>query len=45
MSDMKAEQQYIDLFTRYEDLIRRHALGVQNAPRTQALADLERLAM
>ena len=40
---MKAEQQYIDLFTRYEDLIRRHASGVQNAPRTQALADLERL--
>ena len=25
---MKAEQQYIDLFTRYEDLIRRHASGV-----------------
>ena len=43
MSDMKAEQQYIDLFTRYEDLIRRHASDVQNAPRTQALADLERL--
>ena len=40
---MKAEQQYIDLFTRYEDLIRRHASDVQNAPRTQALADLEQI--
>lgn len=43
MNNMKAEQQYIDLFTRYEDLIRRHASTVQNVPRTQALADFERL--
>ena len=40
---MKAEQQYIDLFTGYEDLIRRHASDVQNTLRTQALADFERL--
>lgn len=40
---MKAEQQYIDLFTRYEDLVRRHASDVQNALRTQAFADFERL--
>lgn len=40
---MKAEQQYIDLFTHYEDLIRRYASEVQNAYRTQALADFERL--
>ena len=40
---MKAEQQYIDLFTHYEDLIRRHASEVQNGYRTQALADFERL--
>lgn len=40
---MKAEQQYIDLFTRYEDVIRHHASEVLNAPRVQALADFERL--
>lgn len=40
---MKAEQQYIDLFTRYEDQIRRHAPEVLNALRTQALADFERM--
>lgn len=43
MNKMKAEQQYIDLFTHYEDLIRRHASEVQNAYRTQAFADFERL--
>ncbi len=40
---MRAEQQYIDLFTRYEDLICQHASEVLNAPRLQALADFERL--
>lgn len=40
---MKAEQQYIDLFSRYEDLICRHSTGVMNAPRAKAMADLERL--
>ena len=40
---MKAEQQYIDLFTDYEDQIRHHASEVMNAPRTKALADFERL--
>ena len=40
---MKAEQQYIDLFTQCEDLICRHAAGVMNAPRAKALADFERL--
>ena len=40
---MKAEQQYIDLFTHYEDLICRHAAGLMNLPRVEALADLERL--
>lgn len=43
MNKMKAEQQYIDLFTRYEDLIRRHASDIQNGFRTQAFADFERL--
>ena len=40
---MKAEQQYIDLFSRYEDLICQHSTGVMNAPRAKAMADLERL--
>lgn len=40
---MKAEQQYIDLFTRYKELIGRHSSAVMNAPREQALADLERM--
>ena len=40
---MKAEQQYIDLFTHYEDLICRHAAGLMNLPRAEALTDLERL--
>ncbi len=38
---MKAEQQYIDLFTQYEDTIRAHSSGVLNSLRTQALHDLE----
>ena len=40
---MKAEQQYIDLFTQCEDLIGRHSSVVMNALRRQALADFERL--
>ena len=40
---MKAEQQYIDLFTQCESLICKHAASVMNAPRAKALADLERL--
>lgn len=38
---MKAEQQYIDLFTRYEDLVCRHSSPVMNRPRAKALADFE----
>ena len=40
---MKVEQQYIDLFTQYEDLIRQHSSAVLNLPRKQALEDFERL--
>lgn len=40
---MKAEQQYIDLFTRYEGLVCKHSAGVMNARRAEALADFERL--
>ena len=40
---MKAEQQYIDLFAQCESLICKHAAGVMNLPRAEALADLERL--
>lgn len=40
---MRAEQQYIDLFTRYEDLVCRHSAAVMNAPRAEALADFDRL--
>lgn len=40
---MKAEQQYIDLFAQCEDLIRKHASAVMNAPRTEALANFERM--
>lgn len=40
---MKAEQQYIDLFTQYEGLIRSHSSEVLNSLRTQAFADFERL--
>ena len=43
MSEMRAEQQYIDLFTRYEDLVCRHSVAVMNAPRAEALADFDRL--
>lgn len=43
MSEMRAEQQYIDLFTRYEDLVCRHSAAVMNAPRVEALADFDRL--
>lgn len=39
---MKAEQQYIDLYKQHGALIRRHAAGVMNAAREQALADFER---
>ncbi|MDR1222777.1 MAG: Fe-S cluster assembly protein SufD [Tannerella sp.] len=38
---MSAEKQYIDLFTQYEDVVRRHALGCMNALRTQAFSDFE----
>lgn len=40
---MKAEQQYIDLFTQYEALICKHSSEVINAPRAHAFADFERL--
>lgn len=40
---MKAEQQYIDLFTKYEDLVRSHASNVMNRPRTEAFNDFDRL--
>ena len=43
MSEMRAEQQYIDLFTRYEDLVCRHSAAVMNAPRAEALVDFDRL--
>lgn len=38
---MKAEQQYIDLFTQYEALICKHSAEVMNAPRARAFADFE----
>ena len=37
---MKAEQQYIDLFTQCEALICRHSAEGLNAPRAKAFADL-----
>lgn len=40
---MKPEQQYIDLFTRYEDLICQHSAAVMNAPRAKALTHFEQL--
>ena len=40
---MKAEQQYIDLFTQCEALICRHSAEGLNAPRAKAFADFERL--
>ena len=38
---MKAEQQYIDLFTQCEAMICRHSADVLNAPRAKAFADFE----
>lgn len=40
---MKAEQQYIDLFAKSEDMVCRHSTAVMNAPRAEALANFERL--
>ncbi len=43
MPKMRAEQQYIDLFTRYEDLVSKHSAAVMNAPRAEAFANFERM--
>ena len=40
---MKAEEQYIELFTHYEELICRHSTPVLNAVRQAAFADFKRL--
>ena len=40
---MKAEQQYIDLFSQYEALICSNSTEALNAPRAQAFADFERM--
>ena len=40
---MRAEQQYIDLFSQCEAMICKHSAEVLNAPRAQAFADFERL--
>ena len=40
---MKAEQQYIDLFTQCEAMICRQSADVLNAPRAKAFADFEKL--
>ena len=40
---MKAEQQYIDLFSQYEALICSNSAEALNAPRAQAFADFERM--
>lgn len=40
---MGAEKQYIDLFTQYEALIRKHSPEVMNNLRTQALEDFKQL--
>ncbi len=40
---MKAEQQYIDLFSATEAMICRHSAEALNAPRAAAFADFERL--
>ncbi len=40
---MRAEQQYIDLFSQYEALICRNSAGAMNALRAQAFADFERM--
>ena len=42
---MKAEQQYIDLFSQCEAMICRHSAEVLNAPRAKAFADFERLGL
>ena len=41
--NMKAEQQYIDLFTQYEGLICRQSAEALNTPRAKAFADFEKL--
>ena len=38
---MSAEQQYIDLFTQHEDIVRRNAPECMNSLRTQAFADFQ----
>ncbi len=43
MPEMRAEQQYIDLFTRYEGLVCSHSTAVMNAPRAEAFADFKRM--
>ena len=40
---MKAEKQYIDIFTLYEETICRHSAEVLNTPRAKAFADFERI--
>ena len=40
---MKAEQQYIDLFSQCEAMICRHSSEVMNMPRAKAFADFEQL--
>lgn len=40
---MKAEQQYIDLFAQYEELVCRHSTPVMNKLRAKALVDFEQL--
>ena len=40
---MKAEQQYIDLFSQAEAMICQHSSDVLNAPRAAAFADFEKL--
>ena len=40
---MKAEQQYLDLFAKCEDMVCRNSAPVMNAMRAGALADFERL--
>lgn len=40
---MKAEQQYLDLFAKCEDMVCRYSAPVMNAMRAGALADFERL--
>ncbi|MCD8193740.1 MAG: Fe-S cluster assembly protein SufD [Tannerellaceae bacterium] len=42
MNNMKAEQQYIDLFNQYEELICRHASAIQNNLRKQAFTDFRK---